>query len=185
MRKKWAVFISGRGSNMAALADLGSSFPLSVVVSSRVESAGVKRARRAGLPVLFFSKEDSWQDLTQSLKERGVNRIFLAGFMLILPESFIKDWAGSIWNIHPSLLPAYTGLNSMERAFMDRADMGISLHEVDGGVDTGPLVKQHLVVSADQVKAHVETYGEQALGIIQWAMHRAEHRLLQEVVPCL
>ncbi len=181
MRKNWAVFISGRGSNMAALFELGSALSISLVVSSKRDCPGVRRARRFGVPVKFFSKDDDWTELTAELQGMGVNHLFLAGFMRILPKGFVEQWQGRIWNVHPSLLPKYPGLNSMERAFSDKSDMGISLHQVDSGVDTGLLVKQKIVFSSEDMKRR----GEGEFSETEFLMHRMEHRLVQEVLPCL
>ena len=194
-KKNWAIFISGRGSNMEALLEIPFDVSVCMVVSSNKNNSGIKKAKRAGIPVYYFSKDKSWDQLDQQLKIRRVDCIFLAGFMRILPKSFVNAWKGCIWNVHPSLLPAYPGLNSMQRAFSDGHEMGVSVHEVDAGVDTGALVRQKKI--ARYGKPHEgnphgglqndNPHGDNPRSFLEceFLVHRLEHRLVQELVPYL
>ncbi len=142
----WAIFISGRGSNLcAALDQFGDQ--IKCVVSTSPRAAGILRAKRAGLSVLILRRPVDWNDLTQELKLRRINKIFLLGFMKIVPVEFINDWSTSIFNLHPSLLPTYPGLESIVRAFRDRNALGVSVHEVIPEVDAGKILLQKQSVS--------------------------------------
>ena len=141
---------------------------LRLVVSSRAQAAGLLRAKRSGLPTLVFPKTGSWEKLHQELVSRRIDSIFLVGFMRILPADFVSLWAGRIWNIHPSLLPAYPGTDSIEKSFVDGAPMGVSLHEVTAGMDEGPL----------RLQAKIERSPD--LPTTQLRIARMEQRLLRE-----
>src|SRR5690606_29558942 len=82
----------------------------------------------------------------------NIEYILLAGFMKILPLEFISEFEGRIFNIHPSLLPEYKGINSIERAFNEGSDSGASLHIVDEGVDTGEVLLQRRVVKQESLE---------------------------------
>jgi phosphoribosylglycinamide formyltransferase-1 len=137
MNQRWALFISGRGSNAQAVLDLAESVRVSLVVTSKANVGGVARARRLGIPVLVLPHSISWVDLHKELLQRGIQRIFLLGFMKLIPASFVSDWRGQIWNLHPSLLPRYPGLHSIERSFEDQGEMGVTIHEVSEEMDAG------------------------------------------------
>jgi phosphoribosylglycinamide formyltransferase 1 len=137
VNKRWALFISGRGSNAQAVMDLAESVNISLVVSSKANAWGVARARRQGIPVIILSNSINWNDLSAELQKRGINRIFLLGFMKLLPGTFVDFWQGRIWNLHPSLLPQYPGLHSIERSYNEKADMGITIHDVTQEMDAG------------------------------------------------
>jgi phosphoribosylglycinamide formyltransferase-1 len=146
------VFISGRGSNLAAALDIP-SIDIRLVVTSDADAAGVMKARRAGVPVLVLptqalsknspspKKQVDWTLLDSELRARSIDAIFLLGFMKIVPETFVRAWEGRILNLHPSLLPSYPGLKSIERAFHDRAPCGATVHEVVAEVDAGRVLR--------------------------------------------
>ena len=137
-----AIMISGRGSNLQALLDLASSLRVSVVVSSKASALGLLRARRSGISTLVLDSKIDFKKLDQDLKSRGVQKIFLAGFMKILPEFFVKAWEGKIVNVHPSLLPLYPGLSAFEKSFEEKNHMGVTLHMVTAELDAGPALRQ-------------------------------------------
>ncbi len=140
-RAKWAIFISGRGSNLtAAIDELGDQ--VSVVVTSNIKAGGILRAKRAGIEIISLPKPVKWLELTKVLKERQINHIFLLGFMKIIPVEFIQDWRDQIVNLHPSLLPLYPGLESIQRAYEEKADVGVSVHRVIPEVDAGQILLQ-------------------------------------------
>lgn len=135
---RWAVFISGRGSNAEAVWENLHEMNVLLCVSSRKKAYGLCRARRLGIPTLIFGAKSDWKALNAELKARQVNRIFLLGFMRLLPESFVKEWSGKIWNLHPSLLPAFPGLEAIEKSFEAGGSMGVTVHEVVAEMDAGP-----------------------------------------------
>lgn len=137
MRQRWAVFLSGRGSTAQAMFDLGYPQEIRLVVSSKENAYGLKRAARLGIPTLVLPKQINWKVLNVELQRRGIDRIFLLGFMKLIPADFLQTWNGRIWNVHPSLLPAYPGLRSLEKSFTDRAPVGVTIHDVTVGMDEG------------------------------------------------
>jgi phosphoribosylglycinamide formyltransferase-1 len=147
--KRWAVFISGRGSNLQTLLDGLEENRIVLVISSSAKAPGILKARRLGIPVAIFNKKINWSELHQVLKQHSVQRIFLAGFMKIIPAEFIENWAGRILNVHPSLLPAFPGLQAIEKSFADGAAMGVTVHVVTPEMDAGPQVLQKTAVTAD------------------------------------
>lgn len=138
MRQRWAVFLSGRGSTAQAIFDQIDQHDIRLVISSKENAYGLKRAARLGIPTLILPKEINWVSLNAELTRRGIDRIFLLGFMRLIPAEFLKFWEGRIWNIHPSLLPSYPGLKAIEKSFQDRAPMGVTIHDVIPEMDAGP-----------------------------------------------
>ncbi len=160
---KWAIFISGRGSNCwAAIDELGDQ--VRVVVTSNLQAGGVLRAKRAGIEVIGLNRPINWLQLTKELSERQINRIFLLGFMKIIPLEFIQSWREKIFNLHPSLLPLFPGLESIRKAFDEKASVGVSVHEVIPQVDAGKVLLQkksfgsqeleHLSFTQVELKVH-------------------------------
>jgi phosphoribosylglycinamide formyltransferase-1 len=150
------VLASGRGSNLQAILDACArpDFPARVVVviSDRERAAALERARDAGIEALFvnpkdFGDRDAYDaSVTGILQERGVGLVCLAGFMRILSPVFVRAWRGRALNIHPSLLPAFAGLHPQRQALDHGARVsGATVHFVDEGVDTGPIVLQSAV----------------------------------------
>ena len=171
-----AIMISGRGSTMQALLDLASTLRVSLVVSSKATALGLLRARRSGIQTLILDKKIDYKKLDQELKKRGVEKIFLAGFMKIIPDFFVKSWEGRIVNVHPSLLPLYPGLSAFEKSFEEKNHMGVTLHQVTAQLDEGPRCRQYRFFEkskwADQ---HLE------LDEAQQRLSFAEQRLVREV----
>ena len=149
---RFAVLISGRGSNMTCLADAIKNYSIpaeiTVVISNRC-CAGITLAQDRGLPTKVIKRE-SFE--TQAEHEAAIaaaihyhrsKYVFLAGYMAILSDSFINQFAGQIINIHPSLLPAFKGLNTHQRAIDENATMhGVSVHVVTAALDEGPIIAQ-------------------------------------------
>lgn len=146
MRSRWAVFISGRGSNLQSLLDQQELFPISLVVSSRASAPGLQRAKRFGVTTYVMEKQssDPWKGLQNILHERGIAKILLLGFMKIIPEEFLRGFP-KIFNLHPSLLPEFKGLHAFERSWVDGESLGVSLHRVTPGLDEGPVVLQNKI----------------------------------------
>ena len=150
------VLASGRGSNLQALLDAGSrpDYParLVVVVSDREDARALVRARAAGVSSLFVNPKDHGDRpaydavLTKTLEHHEVGLVCLAGFMRILSPAFVRAWQGRLMNIHPSLLPAFPGLHAQQQALHHGVRIaGATVHFVDEGVDTGPIVLQAAV----------------------------------------
>ena len=156
-RQQTAVLISGRGSNLAALlaaaADPGYPAEIALVLSNRDDAAGLDRAREAGVPALVVESR-SWggdrngfeQAMEAVLRRHGISLIALAGFLRVLTPGFVARWEGRMINIHPSLLPAFPGLHTHERALEAGVRLhGATAHLVSAGVDQGPIVAQAAV----------------------------------------
>jgi phosphoribosylglycinamide formyltransferase-1 len=153
--KKVGVLISGRGTNLQALIDASAEGRLGgriAVVISNVETApGLERARLAGIPALFRDhrgrkREDFDAELSALLREHAVDLVCLAGYMRLLSASFIREFAGRILNVHPSLLPAFPGLEGARQAWEHGVRVsGATVHLVDESLDSGPIVLQEAV----------------------------------------
>ncbi len=143
-RGRWALFLSGRGSTAQAVLDNCAQLNIQLIVSSKKQNWGRARARRFGVSSIHFDKNMSWDDLHQNLKKEKIDRLFLLGFMKLIPENFIEKWQNKILNVHPSLLPKYPGLEAMEKSYHDQADMGVTIHRVTAEMDSGPVVAQKL-----------------------------------------
>jgi phosphoribosylglycinamide formyltransferase 1 len=150
------VLISGRGSNLQAILDAIAAGALdarvAIVISNRPEAAGLERARRAGIETLCLShrayatREDYDRALVDALRARGVGLVCLAGFMRLLSPVFVAAFPGAILNIHPSLLPAFPGLDAQHRAWEYGVKLaGAAVHLVDCDLDAGPIVLQRAV----------------------------------------
>jgi phosphoribosylglycinamide formyltransferase-1 len=149
------VLISGRGTNLQALIDAAADGRLGgriAVVISNVETApGLERARQAGVPALFRDhrgrpREDFDAELLALLREHAVDLVCLAGYMRLLSPAFIRAFAGRILNVHPSLLPAFPGLEAQRQAWEHGVKVsGATVHLVDEGLDSGPIVLQEAV----------------------------------------
>jgi phosphoribosylglycinamide formyltransferase-1 len=161
--RHWGVMISGNGSNLQALLD-HPDIHVSVVISSNVNAYGLVRARRAGIPVEVSKNED---EILQILNRYHVKNLFLAGFMKILSQDFIKRFNGQILNIHPSLLPKYKGLNAFKQA-IDAGDeeFGVTVHHVTPEVDSGEYIVQRKFKTAHQLWLHINE--QLALKHMKW-----------------
>lgn len=160
MNRTLAILISGRGSNLQAIIDAIAAGSLDarigVVISNRAEAAGLDRARRAGIESLCLSHRDSPsreaydRALVEALRARGVGLVCLAGFMRLLGPAFIEAFPHAILNIHPSLLPAFPGLEAQHQAWAHGVKVsGATVHLVDCDLDAGPIVLQRAVPVLD------------------------------------
>jgi phosphoribosylglycinamide formyltransferase 1 len=157
IRKRVAVLISGRGSNMAALIEAAKeeSYPAEIwlVVSNRPDAAGLERARDAGIATTIVDhasygndREAFEQALQAVLEGAGIELVCLAGFMRLLTPWLVERWQGRMLNIHPSLLPAFRGLNTHERAIEAGVRIhGATVHFVVPEMDSGPIIAQAAV----------------------------------------
>jgi len=149
------VLISGRGTNLQALIDAAAADRLggriAVVVSNVEDAPGLERARRAGIPAVFRDhrgrkREEFDEEVSAILARHGVDLVCLAGYMRLLSPAFIRAWAGRILNVHPSLLPAFPGLEAPRQAVEYGVKVsGATVHLVDEGLDSGPIVLQEAV----------------------------------------
>ena len=153
---KLAVLVSGRGSNLQAIIDSIDQGELdahlSIVISNTKDAMALKRAEKHGIKTIFIdpstylnSKEYD-KALVLKLKEFSIDLICLAGYMRILGEEVIQTFEKKIINIHPSLLPAFPGLNAQKQAINHGVKFsGCTVHFVDSGVDSGPIILQTVV----------------------------------------
>ncbi|HEX3499462.1 MAG TPA: phosphoribosylglycinamide formyltransferase [Stellaceae bacterium] len=155
-RLKIGVLISGRGSNLQALIDSCArpDYPaeIALVVANRADAFGIERARLAGLPAMVIPHRDFADRasfdaaLDQALRQAGVELVCNAGFMRILTSWFVERWRDRQINIHPSLLPAFPGLHTHERALVAGVRFsGCTVHFVRTAMDTGPIIAQAAV----------------------------------------
>jgi phosphoribosylglycinamide formyltransferase-1 len=146
--KRVGVLISGRGSNMRALAEKASDYEIALVASNKPDAAGLEWAQARGLETWSLEskgvgKEDYDRLLSKALEEHSIGTVALAGFMRILSPWFVEEWRGRIVNVHPSLLPKYRGLDTHARAIEARdALSGCSVHIVTEELDAGEVLGQ-------------------------------------------
>ncbi|SDM82299.1 phosphoribosylglycinamide formyltransferase [Paenibacillus jilunlii] len=182
-----AVFASGQGSNFAALAEaeragrLGGG-RIELLVSDRPEAPVAKRAEEAGIPALllrpkdFASRELYEAEIVAELQRRNIGLIVLAGYMRLITPVLLAPYAGRIVNIHPSLLPAFAGKDAIGQALDYGVKLtGVTVHFVDGGMDTGPVIAQRSVA--------VEP-GDSAESLAE-RIHQVEYELYPEIVRAL
>ncbi len=168
-----AVFVSGRGSNLQALINTVGSSQIVAVVTNKKNAIAVLKAKRSGIPVIYFSKDQSWDELSLQLKRRRISLIYLLGFMKILPKTFCEAWNLRMINIHPSLLPLYPGLDSYEKSFANNDSLGVTLHEVNAEMDAGDKIYQYSFrKKGDFSRIHLEKE--------RLALAFVEHRLVRE-----
>jgi phosphoribosylglycinamide formyltransferase 1 len=168
------VLVSGEGSNLQALLD--ASLPVSAVASNRARVRALDRAEAAGVPAAAFELDGfadrAQRDATMAnwLQEQGVRLVVCAGYMQLLTPPFLERFPDRIVNVHPSLLPEFPGARPIDDALAAGVETtGVTVHLVDEGLDTGPVIRQEPVPVQPR-----ETLTER--------IHAVEHRLLPEVV---
>nr|BFD68148.1 phosphoribosylglycinamide formyltransferase [Bdellovibrio sp. HAGR004] len=177
-----AILASGTGSNAQALIrkaqDLGTDkLEIIFVLSDQEEAPVLEKARDLGVPAFlrmkFADRRTHEESILMLLKEHRIDWVLLAGYMRLLSPYFIKtlqSWhqgASQVVNIHPSLLPAYPGLDSIARAYADQvSESGVTLHLVDDGMDTGPILRQQRILRGPET-------------LPEWTaqFHRVEHQI--------
>ncbi len=177
---KWAVLVGGRGSNLAAL--LESGLDVRLVVSHRARVGALDIAARAGVParVLLPRKAEGPVALDRTLAEwleaAGIEAVAAAGYLRILRAPVVDRYVGRILNVHPSLLPAFPGLHALEQALAHGVKVtGVTVHLVDAGLDSGPIVAQEPVPvlpgdTADTLGARVQAVEHRLLPAAAWAL---------------
>lgn len=177
------VLVSGNGTNLQAIIDRidAGSLPATVacVISNKSEAHALERARKHGIPALclpykgFASREAYDAELVKMLREQGVELVILAGFMRILTPVIIDAFPNRIMNIHPALLPAFPGLDAQKQAIDYGVKVsGCTVHFVDAGCDTGPIIMQAVVPVEE---------GDTEESLSQ-RIHAEEHRIYPEAI---
>ena len=168
------VLVSGNGSNLQALLDQG--LPVVAVASNRKDAFALERARAAGVPEATFgldcyaSREERDLVMATWLEEHGAELVVLAGYMHLLTNPFLDRFPGRIVNVHPSLLPQFPGAHPIEDALAAGVETtGVTVHLVDDGLDTGPVLRQ-------------EEVSVEPRDTLEERIHAVEHRLLPALV---
>jgi phosphoribosylglycinamide formyltransferase 1 len=171
------VLVSGEGTNLQAL--LEADLPVVAVASNNTKARALDRAARAGIEaaafptVEFDSREHRDEELAEWVAERGVELVVLAGYMQLLTTPFLERFPGRILNVHPSLLPAFPGAHAVEDALAHGVKVtGATVHFVDEGIDTGPIVLQ----------AAVDVREGDTAETLHARIQEVEHRLLPAAV---
>src|SRR6267154_2255382 len=187
MKRRVAILISGRGSNMAALIEAARApdFPAEIVtvISNRADAGGLEKAAAQGVPTTVIESKPFGNDragfevmLQQALDAKNVELICLGGFMRLFTAEFVQRWYGRMLNIHPSLLPSFPGLDPHGQALGAGVKIsGATVHFVIPETDAGPILMQGAVAVADDDTA--ETLSQRILGI--------EHRIYPEALRLL
>ena len=187
MKRRVAILISGRGSNMAALIKAASAekFPaeIAVVISNRTDAPGLKRAEAAGVPTVIIASKPFGRDraafeaaLQAELDRHGIELVCLGGFMRLFTAQFVKRWYGRMLNIHPSLLPSFPGLDPHGQALRAGVKIsGATVHFVTPETDAGPILMQGAVAISDHDTA--DTLSERILEV--------EHRIYGDALRLL
>ena len=179
-KKNIAVFVSGSGTNLQAIIDAKiKSANLAVVLSNKPDAYALERALKHNIPVEvvdhkeFDTREAFEAELMERLKKYNVKLIVLAGFMRILTSFFVNNYKHRIINLHPALLPSFPGIHSAKQALDYGVKItGVTVHFVDDGVDTGPIILQSVVPidDSDSEDSLLEK------------IHKEEHRIFPEAV---
>src|SRR5947209_15266965 len=159
------ILLSGRGSNFVAIADSidAGRIPdarITAVISNKTDAPGIQIARQRGLNTLVIpskgkAREEHDREVVAALKQKGVQLVCLAGYMRLLSPWFVQQFPQRILNIHPSLLPAFPGLEAQEQAFAYGVKVsGCTVHFVDEELDHGPIIVQKAVTVLDSDDEH-------------------------------
>jgi len=180
--KNLGILLSGRGSNFEAIARnvLAGAIParIALVISNRQDAAGLAKARQLGFETRFIpsagkDRETYDRELVAALNEAQVDVVCLAGFMRVLGPYFVRAYPRRVLNIHPALLPAFPGLDAQKQALDHGVKFtGCTVHLVDEGVDTGPIVCQAVVPVLD----------DDTLESLSARILKEEHRIYSEAI---
>ena len=183
MIKRFAVFVSGNGSNLQAIIDACQKgqikSQLALVVSSTEKAYALERAEKAGIPSLVFNarnytnKQSVDRDIVIHLKQEKIDFVVLAGYMRLLTPFFVKKYPQEIMNIHPSLLPSFKGSTGIKDAFTFGAKVtGVTVHFVNEKIDNGAIILQQAVPVKE----------EDTLEMLEERIHRVEHKLYPKAI---
>jgi phosphoribosylglycinamide formyltransferase 1 len=177
-----AVLASGEGTNLQALLDQvhgRDGIEVVAVASDKPAARALERARAAGVPTAVFTlpehgdRAERDRAMAAWLRRRGVELVVLAGYMQLLSNEFLRAFGGRVINVHPALLPAFPGLHAVEQALAYGVKVfGVTVHYVDEGVDTGPVILQQAV----------ELPEARSVEHVMRALQPLEHQLLPETV---
>ena len=181
--RKIAIFASGTGSNFEAVTKACQegiiNAKVSFLVCDQPEALVVSKAKRLNVETLTFSpkeyesKEAYEEAILVQLQKHKVELLVLAGYMRLIGKTLLEAYPDKIVNIHPSLLPEFPGMNSIKRAFESGVkETGITVHYVDSGIDTGPIIAQRVVVIDEN----------DSLERLEEKMHKVEHELYVRVL---
>ena len=181
--KRAAIFVSGSGTNMENIAKKAQAGELDceiiLVVCDHSKAFALTRAAHLGLeifvvePKAFKSRAEFDARITEELKAKQVDAIFLAGYMRLLSQEFVRAWQWQVLNIHPSLLPKYPGVHAIKDAFeAHEKETGVTIHFVDEGVDTGPIILQR----------KVPILPDDTLETLEARVHALEYELYPEAI---
>ncbi len=185
-----AIFVSGGGTNLQAIIDQVESgkvtnTELALVISNKKDAYALTRAKNHGIkgisisPKDYVMREEFNEAMIAVLKENNIDFVILAGYLLILPEAIVKEYAGRIINVHPSLIPSFCGpsfygLKVHEKALERGVKVtGATVHFVDEGCDTGPIILQQAVEVLE---------GDTPLSLQKRVMEQAEWKILPEAI---
>lgn len=179
-KTRLAVFVSGSGSNLQAIIDAEiPTVEIALVFSNNPNAYALERIKKYGMPSLvidhrgYSSREDYEKEILRSIEPLDIHLIALAGFMRILSPNFVSRFKNRIMNLHPALLPAFAGVNSVKQALEYGVKYtGCTVHFVDEGVDTGPIILQSVVpiLESDTEDSLLER------------IHQEEHRIYPEAI---
>jgi phosphoribosylglycinamide formyltransferase 1 len=178
------VLVSGEGTNLQALIDSlhGNEVEIVGVGANRAEARGLERARAAGIETAVFARaaypDRDERDIALAawIESRGAKLVVLAGFMEILTPGFISRFPNAIVNVHPALLPAFAGIHAIEQALEYGVKVaGVTVHFVDEGVDSGPVILQRAF----------ELPYPRDIAVVEQQVHEIEHELLPRAVSLI
>lgn len=175
-----AVFASGSGTNLQAIIDAKiDTIEIVLVFSNKTDAYALERAKNHNIPVEvlshkdYESREDFDKDIVKLIEPYNLDLIILAGYMRIISPEFVRAYKGKMINIHPALLPSFPGINSGRQALEYGVKFtGVTVHFVDEGIDTGPIILQSIVQIEDSDTE--ETLLEK--------IHKVEHQIYPEAI---
>lgn len=183
MKKRIAVFASGFGSNLQALIDYNNKHGLNgdivLVFSNNKDAFALERAKKNNIKAVFMdparysSREQYDSEIIEILEEEKIDLVVLAGYMFLLSQEFADRFKNKILNIHPALLPSFKGTHGIKDAYRYGVKVtGVTVHFVDGGLDSGPIILQEAVdIDPDDSVEELEE-----------KIHKVEHKIYPEAV---
>ncbi|TXL65666.1 phosphoribosylglycinamide formyltransferase [Cerasibacillus terrae] len=180
---KAAVFASGTGSNFEAIIEEKDlACEIALLVCDQPAATVIQKANRYHVPTFVFqpkqftNKLSFETEIVKKLKKHNITWIFLAGYMRLIGPTLLNAYEGKIINIHPSLLPEFPGLDAIGQAYRAKVKKtGVTIHYVDEGMDTGPIIAQE----------EVPIFPEDSLEQLENRIHEVEHRLYPQVIQSL